>query len=285
MDSDKDPKWLTDWSTFIQVLHTQFGPIDPTADAKDNLDNPRMCDNHHIVKYNVDFNCLAIQTGWDNSILWHHYYSGLAECIKDIIGQVGKPSTLTELKNLAHSINACHWEQLHKKSRSNKSNQSNTSKSDKKPQNSNSQPQSTASKPQQKQQNSNDKSNKSSSTSTPIKSGISNTLTKDGKLTQQEWQCCLTNNLCMYCGGVGHKASDCNKASVTIFLTSFSFHISDTHLIYLCHPSPWYMSHLTQYLHCFPLLLDTHFIYMQHFSFLLVSLIYTASITYLYKLM
>ena len=23
----------------------------------------------------------------------------------------------------------------------------------------------------------------------------------------------MTDNLCMYCGGVGHKASDCNKAS------------------------------------------------------------------------
>ena len=27
MDSDKDLEWLTDWSTFIQVLHTQFGPL------------------------------------------------------------------------------------------------------------------------------------------------------------------------------------------------------------------------------------------------------------------
>ena len=60
MDSDKDPEWLTDWSTFIQVLCTQFGPIDPTADAEDNLNNLGMCDNHCIVKYNVDFNCLAI---------------------------------------------------------------------------------------------------------------------------------------------------------------------------------------------------------------------------------
>ena len=56
MDSDRDPKWLTDWSTFVQVLHTQFGPIDPTADAEDNLDNLKMHDNHCIVKYNVNFN-------------------------------------------------------------------------------------------------------------------------------------------------------------------------------------------------------------------------------------
>ena len=213
IDSHKDPEWLTDWSAFVQVLCTQFGPIDPTANAEDNLDNLRMCENHCIVKYNVDFNHLAIQTSWDDSVLRHCYYSILAERIKDIIGQVGKPSTLTELENLAHTIDACHWEQLHKKSCSDKSNQSNNNKSDKKPQNSNSQQQSTTSKPQQKQQNSNNKSNKSSSTSTPAKSAISNTLTKDGKLTKQERQHCLTNNLCMYCGGVGHKVSDCNKAS------------------------------------------------------------------------
>ena len=133
MDSNKDPEWSTDWSAFIQVLHTQFGPIDPTANAEDNLDNLRMCDNHRIVKYNVYFNHLAIQTGWDNSILQHRYYSGLAECINDIIGQVGKPSTLTELKNLTHSIDTHHWEWLHKKSCSDKSNQSNNNKSDKKP--------------------------------------------------------------------------------------------------------------------------------------------------------
>ena len=213
MDSDTDPDWLSDWSAFVQVLHTQFHPIDPTADADDNLNNLGMCDNHHIVKYNADFNCLAIQTGWDDSVLWHRYYSSLVECIKDIIGQVGKPSTLTELKNLTHFIDARHWERLCKKSCSNKSNQSNNNKFNKKPQNSNSQPQPTASEPQQKQHKSNDKSNTSSGTSTPAKSTISNALTKDGKLTQQEQQHHLTNNLCMYCGGVGNKASDCNKAS------------------------------------------------------------------------
>ena len=71
MNSDTGPNWLSNWSAFVQVLHTQFGPIDPTADAKDGLDNLKMHDNHHIVKYNVDFNHLAICTGWDNSVLQH----------------------------------------------------------------------------------------------------------------------------------------------------------------------------------------------------------------------
>src|SRR5271163_1273201 len=42
------------------------------------------------------------------------------------MGQQGKPSTLTEMKTLAHSINSCHWERLHEKSHSD----AKTSKSD-----------------------------------------------------------------------------------------------------------------------------------------------------------
>ena len=54
---------LDDWSTFIHILHTQFGPIDPTADAEDSIDNLKMQDNQLIFKYNIDFNRLAVQTG------------------------------------------------------------------------------------------------------------------------------------------------------------------------------------------------------------------------------
>ena len=63
---DNDPDWLDDWSAFVHILHTQFGPIDPTADAEDSIDNLKMWDNQHILKYNIDFNRLAIQTGWSN---------------------------------------------------------------------------------------------------------------------------------------------------------------------------------------------------------------------------
>ena len=75
-----------------------------------------MHDNQHIVKYNIKFNRLAICTGWDEGVLWHHYYSGLAECIKDIMGQQGKPPTLAEMKTLAHHIDSHHWECLREKS-------------------------------------------------------------------------------------------------------------------------------------------------------------------------
>ena len=115
---DDTPEWLDNWSTFIHTLHSQFGPIDPTADAEDSIDNVKMRDNQRILKYNIDFNRLSIQTGWNNTVLWHCYYSGLAKHIKDIMGQQGKPSTLTKMKLLAHAIDSHHWERLCERSHS-----------------------------------------------------------------------------------------------------------------------------------------------------------------------
>ena len=49
---------LDNWSTFVYILHTQFGPIDLTADVEDSIDNLKMQDNPCILKYNIDFNRL-----------------------------------------------------------------------------------------------------------------------------------------------------------------------------------------------------------------------------------
>ena len=60
---DDTPEWLDNWSVFVHTLCSQFGPIDPTVDAKDSIDNLKMWDNQHILKYNIDSNRLSIQTG------------------------------------------------------------------------------------------------------------------------------------------------------------------------------------------------------------------------------
>ena len=77
---------LDNWSAFMHILHTQLGPIDPTADAEDSIDNLKMRDNQRILKYNINFNRLAVQTGWSDNVLWHQYYFSLAEQIKDVMG-------------------------------------------------------------------------------------------------------------------------------------------------------------------------------------------------------
>ena len=43
----------------------------------------------------------------------------------------------------------------------------------------------------------------------PQKSKLAGKLDSKGKLTPQEHQYCVTNNLCLYCSASGHKAIDC----------------------------------------------------------------------------
>ena len=108
LNSDDFPDWTDNWDTFIRTLHIQFGTINPTGDSESGIDYLKMQDNQHIVKYNVEFNRLAVRTGCDEVVLCHRYYTGLAERIKDSMGQQGKPATLDAMKTLTHSINACH---------------------------------------------------------------------------------------------------------------------------------------------------------------------------------
>ena len=55
--------WEHDWEEFVKLLCSQFRPLNPTADAADSIDNLWMKDNQHILKYNIEFTCLATQTG------------------------------------------------------------------------------------------------------------------------------------------------------------------------------------------------------------------------------
>ena len=48
----------------------------------------------------------------------------------------------------------------------------------------------------------------------PQKSKLAGKLDSKGKLTPQEHQNHIANNLCLYCGASGHKASDCPHAKV-----------------------------------------------------------------------
>ena len=210
LDSNDTPDWMDDWSAFLRTLRVQFGPIDPTADAEDGIDNLKMQDNQHIVKYNVEFNRLAICTGWDDGVLRHRYYSGLAKRIKDVMGQHSKPSTLEAMKVLAHSVDSRYWECNREKSRAGKNKSEGNDKSDGK--NKSDDKSKTPASNSGNSNKNNNKPGKPASTSGSSAS-LSDKLGKDGKLTQQERQRRFFNNLCMFCGGVGHTAKDCNKAT------------------------------------------------------------------------
>ena len=205
---------MDNWSAFIRTLRIQFGPIDPTADAEDSIDNLKMHDNQHILKYNVEFTRLAVRTGWDDSVLRHRYYSGLAERIKDVMGQQGKPATLEDMRTLAHSIDSRYWERTREKSRSGKGKADAPDKSDHKSDKTDDKNKSGSSSGNNKFKGKAN-SGKPASTSGPSSStpSIADKLGKDGKLTPQEQQRRFDNHLCLFCGGTGHTAKDCSKAS------------------------------------------------------------------------
>ena len=224
LDSDEIPDWMDNWPAFVRTLRTQFGPIDPTADAEDGIDNLKMNDNQRILKYNVEFNRLAIRTGWDDGVLRHRYYTGLAERIKDIMGQQGKPATLEAMKTLAHTIDSRHWERIREKSRANKSKSDNNDKSDKHHNHQHNKSDDKNKASTSGNNNNNNKGNNSNSNNSNNKSAkpasssgntssLSDKLGKDGKLTPQERQRRFDNNLCLFCGGTGHTATNCPKSS------------------------------------------------------------------------
>ena len=121
------------------------------------------------------------------------------------------------MKALTHSIDSRHWERHREKSRSNKnkpnSNKPNSGKSNEKGKNPTSRNNNlNNSKKNKGNQNNGNKSGKLQSSSGNSAS-VPEKLSKDGKLTPQEWQRRFDNNLCMFCGGVGHTDKDCPKSS------------------------------------------------------------------------
>ena len=156
---------------------------------------------------------MAILTGWTGTVLKHRYYAGLAERIKYMIGQQGKPADLAELKSVAHTIDARHWECLREKTR----NDSKTpQKSDNKSNNGSSSSKNKSNGSANNNNNgNNNKSAKPSTSGTSANSAnpIADKLGKDGKLSADERQRRFDYDLCLYCGIAGHKTKDCKKAA------------------------------------------------------------------------
>jgi hypothetical protein len=179
-----------------------------------------MGEGQKFIKFIIFFNCLSSLVDWNDQALHHSFYWALPNWIKDEIARVQRPNTLIGLKALALQIDSRYWRRQEEIKRENKSKLSTTS--------------------QDKSNNNNNKSSKNTSTSatsstapktsstsmsTPSGSGnsassskkttkdLSNQLGKDGKLTTDERNRRITNNLCLFCGGTGHRASECKTAA------------------------------------------------------------------------
>jgi hypothetical protein len=109
-DPDSVETWMFDWSDFVRQLKSNFGPMDPTGDAEMELTQLRMKDGQRITKFNVEFNRLTAICKWGDAPLCHVYYSALPPRIKDALIHFSKPTSLTELREKAQTVNARYWE-------------------------------------------------------------------------------------------------------------------------------------------------------------------------------
>ena len=209
-DPNAHPLWMTSWHEFVIELQTMFSPHNPVADAEHQLDHLCMKDTHRMNCYVVDFNQIMSQVrGYGDGALHHHFYSSLPDQIKDEISCIGKPCTLDGLRAIAQEINARYWECKEEVARQNKTSTSTST-------NTNTTSKSLGKSEKSKSSMGNSAQSSSSSNLTPKKPGktpeLSDKLSKDGKLTSEERKRRFKQNLCMFCGGSGHKAKECPKS-------------------------------------------------------------------------
>jgi ferredoxin len=220
--TDEPPEWLYDWEAFLEELRTNFGPYDEIGDAESELTNLRMKDNQRISEYLIKFNSLSVRCPWGEPALRYRFYEGLPPRMKDELSKgEGKPRTLPLMKSKCQVIDARYWERVQERVRENQQTQrSNPSKSTTST--------ATTSIPAATTQKSKTGSGfgsgfdqkqtikpKDSKPATP-RVDLTGKLDSRGKLTQQERQRRIDKNLCLFCGGFGHRTDNCPvKASST----------------------------------------------------------------------
>ncbi|CDO78214.1 hypothetical protein BN946_scf184887.g2 [Trametes cinnabarina] len=219
--TDNPPLFMSSYKAFQDELRANFGPYDASRAAEHELMNLRMTENQRIAKYITQFTRLATQVRWGNAPLRYRFYDGLPNRLKDRISEVGKPTTLNALRDLAQSIDNRYWERKAEQAR-----ESGTSKSGHK---------SSSDSKSGSSSKSGHASNTTANTpaATPSKSGsgggtpktpgktpakpYADKLGKDGKLTPEERQRRFANNLCLFYGGAGHTAGACPKKTSSAF--------------------------------------------------------------------
>jgi len=222
--------WLFTWHLFVEELRVHFGLLDPVGDAASLIDNLRMKPGDKIATYNVEFMRYAAQLNWGNTVLCHHFYQGLPNCLQDLIAnrEQGKPTSFHAMYQLAITFDNRYWEQNcerdrfrnmekeaadshhRKQGRMAQFSSSSQSSALSHPQSSITLPQTAPSWSSQKPSRRPSSIVKSPSPSIP-RVDLSDKLGRDRKLNGNKRKRRIDNNLCLYCGSKDHKVDGCPR--------------------------------------------------------------------------
>ena len=207
--TEEPPVWLESFLAFLNELCFNFGPYDETGEAEHELATIRMKDSARISNYMVKFASLAIQCPWGDSALRYWFYDGLPARIKDELSKLDKPQTLEELQTRCQHIDARYWERQQEHAHEQQQNPPKVSAPP---------PTTSATTPKSFPPHSDFKKQK------PVKTkdvkltiphvDLTGKLDSRGKLMQQERQRRIDKNLCLFCGGSGHRTDNCPVKAV-----------------------------------------------------------------------
>ena len=179
---------------FHTELESNFGPFNPVREAEAKIKTLVMAEGSRSVTYFVEFNRLASRIQWGDHALLRQAYKGLARHIKNEMVHHDWPVTLRDLCKLIQAIDHRYWERKAEVTREanpmSRVDPRNNPKAGKTP-----------------------KAVPKGKAPENLKPGpdLTRKLGKDGKLTPQEHQCRMDNNLCLFCGKTGHIAKECPK--------------------------------------------------------------------------
>jgi len=99
----------------VDELQVHFGLLDLVGDATNLINNLCMNPEDKIAIYNVKFIQYVTQLNWDNTVLCHHFYQGLANHLQDLIAnrEQEKPTSFHAMYQLAITFDNCYWERNH----------------------------------------------------------------------------------------------------------------------------------------------------------------------------
>jgi hypothetical protein len=169
-----------------------------------------MRDGQCASNYLVRSSGLALRCSWGEPALRYRFYEGLPPRIKDELSKSEKPQTLQVLKQKVQNIDGRYWERAQERSHEQQFRQnqpkSSTSTASTVPSTT---PKSILHSEFRLEQK---PSLKDSKPTTP-RVDLSGKLDSKGKLTQQERQHRIDKNLCLFCGGSGHRTDTCRVKS------------------------------------------------------------------------
>ena len=95
LEKEESPPWLTDFSSFADLLKSAFGNPDIIGDISRKIRRLKQTDR--VATYATDFRLLAGQLNWNNDALVSQFFDGLSDQIQDELAKTVYPKDLGEL--------------------------------------------------------------------------------------------------------------------------------------------------------------------------------------------